>query len=226
MFNSLFAIIGGIITGPTVAAQMPALLYVGRFIIGINCGITIGLASMYLTEIAPRDVRGIIGACHQLAVTIGIVVGNIITLDSLLNKANLWSIAQALTAVPAFIGLCLLPLCPESPRFLFLKKNDEEGSKKAFQQVNKVEDVDHFIEEMRAEMNPEGRFQEKFRFIDLFIKKELRLAIAIACLIQVMQQMSGVNAVSSGPSFLEVPEAYFEALDKEQIPNDHRIHPM
>lgn len=194
MFNSLFAIVGGIITGPTVSSQTAALIYVGRFIIGINCGITIGLASMYLMEIAPRDVRGIIGACHQLAVTIGIVVGNVLTLDSVLNQPDMWSVAQALTAVPAFIGLCLLPLCPESPRFLFLKKKDEEGAKAAFQRVNKVEDADHFIEEMRAEMNPEGN-QETFHFLDLFTKKELRLAIAIACLIQVMQQLSGVNAV-------------------------------
>lgn len=194
MFNSIFAIIGGIITGPTVASKIPALLYIGRFIIGINCGITIGLASMYLTEIAPRDVRGIIGACHQLAATIGIVIGNIVTLDSLLNKPELWSIAQALTAIPAFIGLCLLPLCPESPRFLFLKKNNEEGARKAFQKVNVVEDVDHFIEEVRGEMNVGT--QAEFRFIQLFTKRELRLAIIIACLIQVMQQLSGVNAVS------------------------------
>lgn len=194
MLNCVLGIIGGVITGPTVSSQMPALLFAGRFIIGLNCGVTISLVPMYLVEISPRDVRGNVGSCHQAAVVFGIVVGNILTLDLVLNTPNLWSIAQAMTAVPAFFGFCLLPLCPESPRFLFLKL-DEEGARAAFLKMTKHGNVDDFLEEMRAEMASKAG-KDQFHFLDLFIKKELRLAIAIACVAQATQQLSGVNALS------------------------------
>ncbi|CAH8496884.1 unnamed protein product [Heterobilharzia americana] len=49
--NNVIGILGGILVGPCVLVQQPVLLFVGRFIIGINSGITIGIASLYLTEL-------------------------------------------------------------------------------------------------------------------------------------------------------------------------------
>ena len=43
---------------------------------------------------------------------------------------NLWPVCFAFNAVPALTCLVLFPLCPESPRFLLIKKNDEDGAKK------------------------------------------------------------------------------------------------
>lgn len=181
--------------GPCVATEQAALLFVGRFVLGINCGITIGIASIYLTEVAPRELRGAIGACNQLAVTVGIVVAYVATLSYTLNTATLWPVSVALGAVPAFISLLVLPFCPESPRFLFMKKNNEAEARKAFARLNVQENVETFLGELREEMEV-AKNQPEFKFTQLFTQRDLRMPVLIACLIQVLQQLSGINAVS------------------------------
>ncbi|TPP66153.1 Solute carrier family 2 facilitated glucose transporter member 3 [Fasciola gigantica] len=194
ILNHVFAILGGILCGPCVIAEQAWLLFVGRFVLGINCGITIGIASIYLTEVAPRELRGAIGACNQLAVTIGIVVAYIATLSYTLNTKTLWPVSVALGAVPAFISLLVLPFCPESPRFLFVKKNNEAEARKAFARLNVQENVETFLGELREEMEV-AKNQPAFKFTQLFTQRDLRMPVLIACLIQVLQQLSGINAV-------------------------------
>ncbi|CAH8842283.1 unnamed protein product [Trichobilharzia szidati] len=211
--NHFFAITSGLLIGPCVALKQPMLLLIGRVVIGINCGITIGVASLYLTEIAPRELRGGIGACHQLAVTIGIAFAYFITLSFLLNSKNLWPLAAALGAVPATISLILLPMCPESPRFLFLKKHKETEARNAFLKLNIQENVDTFLSELQKE-NEFAKSQPAFKFQQLFVQKDLRVPVVIACLIQMMQQLSGINAVISYSSKMltmaGISESYLE----------------
>ncbi|KAA3672725.1 MFS transporter, SP family, solute carrier family 2, member 1, partial [Paragonimus westermani] len=194
LLNNLFAVLGAGLCAPCVLTKKAALLFVGRFVLGINSGMTIGIASIYLTEIAPRDVRGAIGACHQLATTIGIVVAYLMTMTCTLNTEQLWPIAVVLGSIPAIISLIVLPFCPESPRFLFLKKGQELESRRGFLRLNSKENVETFIGELREEIEV-AKNQPEFKFRQLFKQKDLRMPTLIACLIQVLQQLSGINAV-------------------------------
>ena len=42
------------------------ILLAGRFVSGIFCGIFSGLVPMYLNEIAPQNLRGLLGTSNQL----------------------------------------------------------------------------------------------------------------------------------------------------------------
>ncbi|CAH8518495.1 unnamed protein product [Schistosoma rodhaini] len=192
--NSLLAIIGGVLVGPCVAYSQPALLFVGRVFNGFNFGISMGIAPMYLTEIAPLSLRGGIGSLHQLALTIGIIVSYLMTLTYTLNTPTLWPISVAVGSVPALIALILLPYCPESPRFLFIKKGKEAKARKAFQRLNCIDDINETFNEMKREMH-EAEKRPKFKFFRLFTQRDLRMPVLIACIIQVFQQLSGINAV-------------------------------
>lgn len=44
------------------------------------------VSTSYLNEISPRALRGIVGACHQLAIVIGILLAQIIGLPWLLGR--------------------------------------------------------------------------------------------------------------------------------------------
>ncbi|KAL3311614.1 hypothetical protein Ciccas_009801 [Cichlidogyrus casuarinus] len=192
--NHSTAIIGSILVGPCYYMNSMSMFYIGRMFSGLNCGVSSGVASMFLTEIAPRRFRGAIGACHQLAITLGIVASYVITMNWSLNQHNCWSIAYAVGGIPAVISLIILPFCPESPRFLFLRRNNEEAARKAFMKLNHADDADMFIGELREEQEI-AKQQPKFRFIKLFVQRDLRMPVILAVLIQVMQQLSGINAV-------------------------------
>lgn len=200
MINNAIGIVGSIITAVCVAANEPAVLYLGRAITGINCGLSNGIASMFLTELAPRNLRGMIGACNQLAITIGILVSYIITLTQLLNQPKLWPIAVGIGAIPAFIALIITPFIVESPRWLYLIKKDEVAARRAFIDINGDGAVDSFIIEMQDEREAASS-QPEFKFLELFRRKDLRTPVLIAVLIQVLQQLSGINAVSATVSY-------------------------
>ena len=54
-------------------------------VIGVS-GLNISLCPLYLAEISPKKIRGAIGTCHQLAITIGILFSQIMGLKELLGK--------------------------------------------------------------------------------------------------------------------------------------------
>jgi len=59
-------------------AAHPYMLIVGRFVVGINCGVNTVVAPMYITELAPISIRGKVGVSHQLAITIALLVSQIL----------------------------------------------------------------------------------------------------------------------------------------------------
>lgn len=45
-------------------------------------------------------------------------------LESILGTVDLWPILLALTALPAVFQLVTLPICPESPKYLLINKEE------------------------------------------------------------------------------------------------------
>lgn len=80
---------------------------------------------MYLTEIAPVNIRGAMGVLHQLALTIGILVSQLLGLREVLGSATLWPILLAFSAVPFILSCLVLPWYPDSPRWLLVKRGNE-----------------------------------------------------------------------------------------------------
>lgn len=191
--NSVLGVIGSVMCGFCVIIDNVIILFIGRFISGLNAGLTIGVASLYLTEIAPVSLRGVIGACHQLAVTIGILVSYIVSM--VLNTEKNWPLSLGIGCLPPAVCFFLLFLCPESARYLFLIKHNEEAAKAAHLRISKAANADTFVAEMQAELRG-IQAQPPFKFVQIFVNKEYRKPLAIAILIQILQQLSGINAVS------------------------------
>lgn len=50
-------------------------------------------------------------------------------LEMIMGNAEFWPLLLGFLFIPAVIQCVLLPLCPESPRFLLINKNEENKAK-------------------------------------------------------------------------------------------------
>jgi hypothetical protein len=80
---------------------------------------------MYISEIAPLTLRGGLGTVNQLAVTVGLLISQVLGVEGLLGTDEGWPYLLGIAVFPSALQLILLPLCPESPRFLLITRQQE-----------------------------------------------------------------------------------------------------
>ena len=100
---------------------------------------------MYLTEVSPINLRGMIGSVHQLMVTVAILVSQILGLPQLLGTTDRWPYIFAFTVVPAIIQVCTLWICPESPKYSLAIKGDNERAESDLKKLRGVDNVSLFM---------------------------------------------------------------------------------
>uniref|UniRef100_A0A3P8WUL6 Solute carrier family 2 member 3b n=1 Tax=Cynoglossus semilaevis TaxID=244447 RepID=A0A3P8WUL6_CYNSE len=196
LLSNILAVVGASLMGLSGLSRSFEMIIIGRLVIGVFCGLVTGLTPMYVGEISPTSVRGAFGTLHQLGVVIGILVAQIFGLELLLGSEHLWPLLLALTAVPAVLQTIMLPFCPESPRYLLIVLNQEEEARKALVHLRGTEDVEDDIQEMKEE-GMKMSLEKKVTIPELFLSPLYRQPIIIAIVLQLSQQLSGINAVSS-----------------------------
>ena len=127
LYTQVFSILGAILMGISKSTGSFEVLMIGRFFVGISCGLFTGLSPLYINEISPINIRGAIGTVNQVAVTSGILTSMILGLGKVLGGRDSWPVLLSLTVVPSILQCIILPFMPESPRYLILsKKNSTE----------------------------------------------------------------------------------------------------
>jgi sugar porter (SP) family MFS transporter len=99
------------------------MLYVGRLLAGIAVGIASTVNPLYVSENAPRGIRGLLTGLYQLTLVSGLTLAFWINYGSILHLAGnkQFIIPLALQGLPAVI-LCIgMFLANESPRYLAQK---------------------------------------------------------------------------------------------------------
>lgn len=194
LLSNILAVIGGGLMGLSNMCTSHEMMILGRLVIGVFCGLCTGLTPMYVGEIAPTALRGAFGTLHQLGVVIGILVAQIFGLESLLGSQALWPLLLALTTLPAVLQSVLLIFCPESPRYLLINLNKEEEARQVLTRLRGHSDVEDDIREMKEEAM-KMTMEKKVSMPELFRNSAYRQPIIIAIILQLSQQLSGINAV-------------------------------
>lgn len=134
------------------ASSSIALLAVGRIIAGFGVGGVSATIILYMSEIAPKKVRGATVAGYQFCVTIGLLLASCVdygTKDRTDSGSYRIPIAiQMLWAIILMIGLFLLP---ESPRF-YIKKGRPEQAVKVLSILRQQPEDSTFVQEEIAEI--------------------------------------------------------------------------
>ncbi|XP_007469433.1 PREDICTED: solute carrier family 2, facilitated glucose transporter member 3 isoform X2 [Lipotes vexillifer] len=191
---NLLAIAGGCLMGFCKIAESFEMLILGRLVIGLFCGLCTGFVPMYIGEIAPTALRGAFGTLNQLGIVIGILVAQIFGLKIILGTKELWPLLLGFTIIPAILQCAALPFCPESPRFLLINRKEEESAKELLQRLWGTQDVAQDIQEMKDESIRMAQ-EKKVTVLEIFRAPSYRQPIIISIMLQLSQQLSGINAV-------------------------------
>ncbi|MCX6970956.1 MAG: sugar porter family MFS transporter [Verrucomicrobia bacterium] len=171
-------------------------LIISRFFLGIAVGVASFTAPLYLSEIAPRTVRGSMISMYQLMITIGIVLA-FLSDTWLASYATFggvtgghWRVMLGIIAIPAAVMFTGVLFLPESPRWLFLK-GFKEHAVNVFKRMH-LDDV-----EIAAEVQEiEDSMKVKQNGFQMFLKNSnFRRAIGLGIGLQIIQQLTGINVV-------------------------------
>ncbi|XP_039253378.2 solute carrier family 2, facilitated glucose transporter member 3-like [Styela clava] len=169
------------------------MLIVGRLVVGVACGIDTALAPLYLTEISPIQLRGVLGISNQLGIVIAIMISQILGLEEVLGTVEYWPYLIVLCGAFTVYQFLTLPFCPETPTYL-LSQGMEDEAREALQFLRGSLDVEDEIAILVSEQN-KVQSSARVGMIGIFRNPDLRKPMFIAIVLQLAQQLSGINAV-------------------------------
>lgn len=178
--------------GGLVQAISPDIywLMVGRLVVGLACGTGTMVISCYLGELPPPSLRGALGTCNQFGTVCGILFANCLVFA--LGDRSGWRYLFGFTIVPAMFQLLCGPFIVESPRWLAMQ-GDMEGAADALRRLRDRDDVLRELDNIVAASRREAS-GGKMTMKELFAP-ELRRPLTVTLVLQMAQQLCGVNAV-------------------------------
>ncbi|KAL2576779.1 hypothetical protein AAZV13_16G094100 [Glycine max] len=132
------------------------VVLLSRLLDGIAIALTITLTPLYISEIAPPDIRGTLNTLPQFSCSGGMFVAYIMVFWLSLMENPSWRAMLGVVSVPAvaYFFLAVLYL-PESPPWLVSKGRITEA-KKVLQRIRGTDDVSGELALLAEGMNPGG----------------------------------------------------------------------
>jgi sugar porter (SP) family MFS transporter len=191
--RKLLIIVAAVIftVGALLAALAPSVgvLIAARFILGLAVGSAALVVPLYLSEIAPTEIRGAIASLNQLMIVGGILAAFIV--NAILASSGNWRLMLGLAAIPSLILLVGMLFMPETPRYL-VHAGDEDEAHDVLEALPGDESPKERIKEIReVEEEEEGGTGVRA----LWRAKWVRPALLVASGLAIFQQLVGINTI-------------------------------
>ncbi|KAJ1996001.1 Bifunctional purine biosynthesis protein PurH [Coemansia spiralis] len=139
IYNSVPFIFGPLLMAFAIS---PVMLAVGRFISGLGSGVSVVIAPLYLSEIAPVKYRGTLNLLNQFSIVVGVLTT--LTVGMLANSGPYWRISVGFGLVLACLHLFVFPFAVESPRYLW-SRNKRVEARNVLRKLRHTPDVDEEV---------------------------------------------------------------------------------
>lgn len=191
---------------------------VWRMLGGVAIGLASSLSPMYISEIAPAQMRGRLVAINQLTIVLGILAAQLINWwlvrdmgnqilqalgpnatdaakdefirDSWFGKYG-WRWMFGLTAAPSVLFFFSMFLVPESPRWL-AKNGLAERARRVLEKIGGARYADAAVAEINSTLVSEEI--QHVRFGDL-LEPRMRKVLVLGVVLAVFQQWCGINVI-------------------------------
>ncbi|MBO6070102.1 MAG: sugar porter family MFS transporter [Succinivibrionaceae bacterium] len=196
-----------------------AMLIVSRIIVGLSVGIASFTAPLYLSEVAPKSIRGTMITMYQLLITAGILASFLINTlirnltftgaegqnpaDFLITDVSIsWRTMLFVTLIPSSIFLLGVLFLPRSPRWLISVGRHQEALTVLKKIRNSDEEADSEAREISdtvAAGNTSGGGFSMFR-----TNSNFRRTVYLGITLQLLQQLCGINIIMYfGPELIK-----------------------
>ena len=189
-----------------------------RILGGVGIGLASGLSPMYISEVAPAQMRGKLVSINQLTIVVGILLAQVVNwwlvrdLGGTMTQAlgpdateaakdafikgswfgqSGWRWMFGLTAAPSLLFLLGMFFVPESPRWL-AKNGKSEQAKSILKKIGGVNYANAAVAEINATLSKEEI--QQVRFADL-LQPSLRKVLVLGVVLAVFQQWCGINVI-------------------------------
>ncbi|KAK4248997.1 MFS sugar transporter-like protein [Corynascus novoguineensis] len=202
---SLIIIVGIIMQAAALGNLGP--MYAGRFIAGTGVGAASTINPIYVSENAPRAIRGLLTGLYQLFIVTGGMIAFWINYSVSINFPQskiMYIFPLAIQALPAVLLCACMLLCQESPRWL-ARRDRWEDTKRVLSRIRNLPPDHPYIQdefqEIVAQLEHERRLIGDASFWNL--QREMwtiagnRRRVLISIILMICQQMTGTNAINT-----------------------------
>jgi len=177
-----------------------------RILGGVAIGLASSLSPMYISEVAPAQMRGKLVAINQLTIVVGVLAAQLLNWYLVRNLPqgatdefikNSWFGQQGwrwmfgLTAAPSVLFFIGMFLVPESPRWL-AKNGKTARARVVLNKIGGEDYADAAIGEINSTL--ENEKTQRVRFADL-LEPKMRKVLVLGVVLAVFQQWCGINVI-------------------------------
>ena len=185
MATAIIFILGSILCG---FAPNVYVLIISRIFVGLAVGIVNFVIPLYLSEIAPKAVRGTLVSLYQWAITAGILFSYAIN-SAFANSVFSWRWMLLAGVLPGLVLLIGMSFMSDTPRWLISKNKDEEA-KKVLRKIEPDIDTENEIKEIKHTLKLNENLDRKFKF-----KKWMIMPFVVGVGIMFAQICTGINTI-------------------------------
>ena len=180
-------------------APNPYVFSFFRFIGGIGVGASSVAAPIYISEISSPENRGKLGTLFQFNIVFGILIAFFSNyFFEGFDGANDWRWMIGIVALPALIYSIIVLRIPESPRWLILKKKDDQAGLAVLEMIYAPAQAKESFNEIKKDVISTTK-------VDIFFSKKYKFPIILAFLLAFFNQLSGINFILYyAPEILEM----------------------
>jgi len=168
-------------------------LLIGRLILGIGIGFASTTTPMYISEMAPAEVRGRLVVLNTGFLTGGQFIASLVN-GAFITVHEGWRFMLGLAAIPGiaqFIGFLFLP---ESPRWL-LSKGREGDARRILGRIRNKTDAENELADILNQQSSKTQDSIWITFKKMLGHSAVRRALVVGCGLQMFQQIGGINTV-------------------------------
>ncbi|KZO91619.1 general substrate transporter [Calocera viscosa TUFC12733] len=185
-----------------MAAQNVGTLAGGRFVAGLGVGVISATVILYMSEIAPKKIRGAIVSGYQFAITVGLLLSTVVTYATE-NRTNsgAYRIPIAIQFLWALLLSAGLLILPESPRY-WIRKGRQDLATNCLVRIRGQPAESDYIQAEIAEIQANYEYElsiQQAGWIDVFrggfAPSGNFRRVMIGIFLQMFQQWTGINFI-------------------------------